>query len=205
MRILVTGGAGFIGSNLVDTLLAEGHHVAVIDNLSKGKKAHVHEDAHFYHGDILSPNFAALVKQEAPEIIFHIAGHISVARSVQDPAHDAHQNIVGSLKVLEAAREAGVKKFIFASSGGAIYGQATVFPTPEEYLFQSPYSSCLAPYCVSKFTVENYLVYYQRKHNLPFVSLRFANVYGPRQDANGEGGVIAIFVTKLLAVEAHLS
>jgi UDP-glucose 4-epimerase len=201
MKILITGGAGFIGSHVANALLNEGHEVAVLDDLSRGKQDYVPKQARFYHADITSTRVAHIIEDERPEVLIHNAAHISVAHSIGDPVHDAHTNIIGTLNILEQTRRYGVKKFIYASSGGAIYGQADIIPTPETYPGTKLFSWSTSPYCISKFTAESYLMYYQHVHGIPFVSLRFANVYGPRQDAHGEGGVVGIFTTKMLKGE----
>ncbi len=191
---LVTGGAGFIGSHVVDALVAFGHGVAVMDNLSTGKRENVHRKASFYNIDIQSPAIERVFEKERPQFVFHYAAQVSVRKSLEDPAYDAKVNILGSLNVLEHCRKYKVKKIIFASSGGTIYGNAAVIPTPE-----SAPSRPLSPYGIAKLTVEHYLEHYERVSRLPFVSLRFANVYGPRQDSRGEAGVIAIFSGALLS------
>ncbi len=201
MKILITGGAGFIGSHVADALIQEGHHVIVIDNLCHGKQEYISPHARFYFVDICDSSIAAIFEREQPEVVIHNAAHISVPHSIQDPVHDAHTNILGTLNILEHARRWGVKKIIFASSGGAIYSEAAIVPTPEDYPARNIFSWTTSPYCISKFTTESYLMYYQRRYGIPFVSLRFANVYGPRQDASGEGGVVAILASQLLKGE----
>lgn len=205
MRALVTGGAGFIGSNLVDRLLAEGHSVEVVDNLSTGKLANLadarstrdHEFS-FHQIDICDPAVADLIERRAPEVVFHLAAQIDVRVSVDDPALDARINVLGTLNVLEGARRAGSRKVVFASSGGTIYGDvdAEDLPVTEAHP-QHP----VAPYGVSKKVATDYLHAYRELHQLEYTSLALANVYGPRQDPHGEAGVVAIFAGKLLAGE----
>jgi len=197
MKCLVTGGAGFIGSHLVDELINQNHEVAIIDNLSTGIKENINPKAKFYKVDILDNKPVAEVfskEKENPDFVFHLAAQINVRRSVEDPAFDASTNIVGSLNVLENCRKYNVKKIIFASSGGTIYGKAPVIPTPEE----SP-EIPLCPYGVAKLSVEKYINYYHKIYGLNFAILRLANVYGPRQNVKGEAGVVAIFSEKMLA------
>ncbi len=191
---LVTGGAGFIGSHLVDTLLHKGYRVCVVDNLSTGKKKNINPRALFYKTDIQSSEISKIFKKEKPDFVFHFAAQIDVRKSVADPAKDAETNIIGSLNILENCKHHGVKKIIFASTGGAIYGEANIVPTLESY---TPLP--LSPYGVAKFSVEQYLQYYLKVFQLPFVVLRFANVYGPRQDSKGEAGVVAIFTGAMLS------
>ncbi|MBI3334887.1 MAG: NAD-dependent epimerase/dehydratase family protein [Candidatus Portnoybacteria bacterium] len=193
MRILVTGGAGFIGSHLVDRLVGEGFRVAIVDNLSTGRKENLNPKAAFYNLDILHPRLAAVFEKEKPRVVFHYAAQISVQRSIRDPKGDAKVNIVGSLNVLEQCRTHKVKKIIFASTGGAIYGKARIFPTQETHR-ANPFS----PYGVTKLAVEHYLHQYHHAYSLPSLVLRLANVYGPRQNDKGEAGVVAIFCNKLL-------
>lgn len=195
-KVLVTGGAGFIGSHLADALVARGDDVFVIDNLSSGLKENVNPKAKLFELDIGSPETADLISREKPEAVFHLAAHIDVRRSVENPMVDAQTNILGTLNLLKAASDAGVKKFIFSSTGGAIYGEAGVIPTPETYKPQP-----LAPYGLAKLTVERYLDLWHKLFGLNYVVLRYANVYGPRQALKGEAGVVAIFIRKLLAGE----
>jgi len=192
-KILVTGGAGFIGSHLVDKLIEIGHRVVVIDNLSTGKKENLNPKAKFYKIDICSPKISEIFKKEKPEFVFHLAAQINVRKSVENPFFDAKINILGSLNILENCREFKVKKVIFSSTGGAIYGQVKKIPTPETYL-ENP----ISPYGISKLTIEKYLNFYKENFALNFISLRFSNVYGPRQDSKGEAGVVAIFIDRLL-------
>jgi UDP-glucose 4-epimerase len=192
MRILVTGGAGFIASHVVDAYIAAGHEVLIFDDLSTGRKENLNEQAKFFEVDIRSQEAADIILQEKPEVINHHAAHIHVGRSVLDPQHDADINIFGSLNLLKAAKEAGsVSHFIFAATGGAMYGpKQTPFV---ETMIPQP----LSPYGISKRSVELYLFFYQETYGISFTSLRYANVYGPRQNPFGEAGVISIFLDKL--------
>ncbi|MBA4321013.1 MAG: UDP-glucose 4-epimerase [Flavobacterium sp.] len=191
--ILVTGGAGFIGSHLVDHLIKEGCKVIVIDNLSTGKKENLNQKAKFYKIDIRDKKNSQIFEKEKPKIVFHLAAQIDLRKSVEDPVGNASINILGTLNLLENCKRFKIKKFIFTSTGGAMYGEANIIPTPENYPEQP-----LSPYGVEKLTIEKYLNYYYKVFGLPFVSLRLANVYGPRQDSRGEAGVVAIFIDKLL-------
>lgn len=190
---IVSGGAGFIGSHLADRLIAEGYRVVVIDNLSAGSKNNLNPKAKFYKLDIQSPQIQSVFQREKPSALFHYAAQIDVRKSVQDPLQDARVNILGSLNLLESCRKYGVEKAIFASTGGAIYGDADVMPTPESYPAKP-----VSPYGIAKLSVEHYLHYYQVVHGLEYVALRFGNVYGPRQNSKGEAGVVAIFTDALL-------
>ncbi len=194
MRILVTGGAGFIGSQLVDAFLEEGHEVAVIDNLSTGERVNLNERARFYEADIRDERAVReLFERERPQVLCHQAAQLDVRRSVADPPFDADVNIVGTLRLLEAGLANGLEKVLFASSGGALYGEADVIPTPETYP-----AAPISPYGVAKLSIEHYLHYYREVHGLQYVSLRYANVYGPRQNPHGEAGVVAIFAERML-------
>ena len=188
MRALVTGGAGFIGSNLVDALRERGDDVLVLDDFSTGRRHHLAPDVELFRADVADAGaVAAAVSEHGAEVIFHLAAQVDVRRSVADPAFDARINIEGTVAVLEAARAAGAP-VVFSSTGGAIYGEADAVPTRED----APRRP-LAPYGQSKAAAEDYCALYGRLHGVPVVSLRYANVYGPRQDPLGEGGVIAIF------------
>lgn len=193
MRILVTGGAGFIGSHIVDALIKKGHRVSVVDNLSTGKQENINKEAKFYNIDICAPELNHVFREENPEAVFHLAAQINVRKSVEDPLFDSKNNILGSLNVLENSKKAKVSKIIFTSTGGAIYGDTKEIPTTEGYTPQP-----MSPYGIAKFSVEKYLSYYNKVFNIPYVVLRLANVYGPRQDASGEAGVVAIFCNQLL-------
>lgn len=196
MRILITGGAGFIGSHIVDRLVLEGHSVSVIDNLSTGKMENLNREAEFYKMDIVSPRIERVLKKERPELICHLAAQMDVRRSVADPIYDAQTNIIGMLNLLENAVRFGTRRVIFASTGGAVYGEEGPLPTPEDYPPKP-----VSPYGVSKLTGEHYLFYYTVTYGMSYVALRFANVYGPRQDPFGEAGVVAIFSQKMLRNE----
>ncbi|MFA6534053.1 MAG: SDR family oxidoreductase [Patescibacteria group bacterium] len=195
MKILVTGGAGFIGSHLVDRLVKEGHSVAVVDNLSAGRKQNLNPKAKFYRLNIQSPKLREVFKAVRPQVVFHLAAQMDVRRSVSDPRFDAETNILGTINLLENCRQYKTQKFIFASSGGAIYGDAPrrFIPTKESYPAQP-----LSPYGISKLTAEYYLEYYREIFGLRYAALRFSNVYGPRQRPDGEAGVVAIFFGQLL-------
>lgn len=193
MKIVVTGGAGFIGSHLVDRLIQEGHEVAVVDNLSTGKRKNLNRAATFYKMDIQSSSLERVFRRERPAMLMHLAAQMDVRRSVADPVFDAQVNILGTLNVLHQAVQHGTRKVIFASSGGAIYGEQEVYPAPETHPTRP-----LSPYGISKLSGEHYLTYYQGLSGIQAVILRFANVYGPRQDPEGEAGVVSIFSQKLL-------
>jgi UDP-glucose 4-epimerase len=197
MRAFVTGGAGFIGSNLVDALVERGDHVEVLDDLSTGSTANLEgaiaRGAVLHEADIRDgERLAGLVEAAAPDVIFHLAAQIDVRRAVADPGFDAQVNVGGTINVLEAARRAGVRRVVNSSTGGAIYGDAATIPTPEDHL-----AAPMAPYGQSKLAAEGYVGLYARLYGLSAASLRYANVYGPRQDPYGEGGVVAIFCGKL--------
>ena len=197
MRALVTGGAGFIGSNLVDVLLARGHDVDVIDDLSSGRERNLagalDAGARLHKGDIRDGDAVReLVGSVRPEVIFHLAAQIDVRLSVADPAFDARTNVEATAALLEAGRVNGAERFVFASTGGAIYGETEIMPTPE-----TTEPRPMAPYGTSKLCAEQYLGLYERLHGMSTVALRFGNVYGPRQDVHGEAGVIAIFCGRL--------
>lgn len=200
MRVLVTGGAGFIGTGLVERLLAEGHEVDALDNLSTGAlsnlagaRARAGGRFSFHRFDIRAPDLVDLVAKREPEVVFHLAAQADVRVSVADPALDAGVNVIGSLHLLEGARRAGARKVVFAGSGGTLYGAPTDLPTPESHPRQP-----LSPYGVAKKAVGDYLHYYEVVHGLDYSVLALANVYGPRQDPFGEAGVVAIFARRLL-------
>lgn len=193
MDILVTGGAGFIGSHIVDQFVQEGHRVSVIDNLSTGKRKNVHREAAFYKGDIGSARLERVLKKERPVVIVHMAAQMNVRRSTEDPVFDADVNILGTLHLLELAVAYGTRKIVFASSGGAVYGEQQMFPAPESHPTQP-----LSPYGISKLTGEYYLEYYRHVAGMGYAALRFSNIYGPRQNPDGEAGVVAIFSQKML-------
>ena len=193
-RILVTGGAGFIGSHVADQLVATGHDLAVVDNLSMGKREYVPAAAQFYPYDIKSPETVELIRGWRPQVILHLAAQMSVQASVSNPVFDAQENILGSLNLLQAAADAKVEKFIFSSTGGAIYGDDAPLPAREEDRARPE-----APYGIAKLAVEHYLHFYQREHGIIPIALRYANVFGPRQNGMGEAGVVAIFIEKFMA------
>jgi len=193
-RILVTGGAGFIGSHVADAFLAAGWDVAVVDDLSRRRRENEPAGARFYPCDVRSAAAAEVVAREKPQILCHHAAQIDVRRSMDDPRHDADVNLGGLLNLLQAAVKAGgVERVLFASSGGAIYGDTEILPTPESHP-RLPVSN----YGVAKAASELYLGVYRATYGLPFAALRYANVYGPRQDPHGEAGVVAIFCARLL-------
>lgn len=202
MRVLVTGGAGFIGSHLVDRLLDDGHRVTVIDDFSTGKTANlVHAEAagarlHVVHTDLTAPAVHAAVVAAAPEVAFHLAAQVDVRRSVADPVHDAMVNVVGTVRLLEGLRAAGSGKLVFTTSGGCIYGEPSRDELPVDEAFDGhPHS----PYGASKRGTEEYLHAYASLYGLRWTSLALANVYGPRQDPGGEAGVVSIFAGLMLA------
>jgi UDP-glucose 4-epimerase len=198
MRTLVTGGAGFIGSNLVDALLDRGDEVTVVDDVSTGRRENLapalERGAELVEADIRDARaMLELFERVRPEVVFHLAAQIDVRHSMADPAADARVNVEGTINVLNAASAAGVRRFVNSSTGGAIYGEGQIVPAPEDH----PVAP-IAPYGMSKFCAESYCSMFRRIHGLSTVSLRYGNVYGPRQDPLGEAGVIAIFCGKLL-------
>lgn len=198
MKVLVTGGAGFIGSHLADALIERGYDVHIIDDLSGGRRENVPEGATFHELDIRSHEAASLIVDEAFDAIFHLAAQMDVRRSVADPRYDADVNVLGFLNLIEAARGVPVKKLVFASTGGAIYGEPDPAvngggPQPEEHP-QQPVS----PYGITKLVTEKYLHFYEVSYGIPYAAMRFGNVYGPRQNPHGEAGVVAIFAERLL-------
>jgi UDP-glucose 4-epimerase len=197
VKILVTGGAGFIASHISDAYIAAGHEVVIIDDLSSGKRTNLPAAAKFYHADVRTPEAREIIRNERPQVLSHHAAQMDVRKSVADPTFDASVNVLGTINLLEAAREVGVEKVLFASSGGATYGEQTEFPAPESH----PHNP-LSPYGITKATGEHYLFYYHATYGMPYVALRYANVYGPRQDPHGEAGVVAIFTERLLAGQA---
>ncbi|MDG6005619.1 MAG: NAD-dependent epimerase/dehydratase family protein [Candidatus Brocadia sp.] len=194
MKILVTGGAGFIASHLVDRLIAHGHRVIVVDNLSAGQKENVNPKASFYLTDICDAQaLEEVFKRERPEIVNHHAAHVNVRKSVEMPVYDANINILGSLNLCELSKKYQIKKFIYVSTGGAVYGEPKDLPVQETYPVEP-----LSQYGVSKHTVEHYLSIFYKLYGLNFTVLRYPNVYGPRQSPHGEAGVVAIFSELLL-------
>jgi UDP-glucose 4-epimerase len=196
VKVVVTGGAGFIGSHVVDRCLAAGHSVAVVDDLSTGRRALVNPAARLHVVDIRSPALHDVVRAERPGAVVHLAAQAAVSRSVADPRFDADVNVLGSINLLEACREARVERVVYASTGGAAYGDTDVLPTPEDHPTRPA-----SPYGVSKVAVELYLACWDTLHGLSSMALRFANVYGPRQSPHGEAGVVAIFCHRILAGE----
>ena len=194
MKIIVTGGAGFIGSNVADRFIQEGHKVTVIDNLSTGIESNVNKKARFFRVDIRSAVIDKIFEKVKPDVLCHHAAQIDVRKSTDDPIFDADVNILGSLNLLKACVKHKVKKVIFASTGGAIYGHQDYFPADEKHPAKP-----LCPYGVAKLTIEKYLHFHREIHGLEYVSLRYANVYGPRQNPFGEAGVVAIFAERLLS------
>lgn len=199
MKILVTGGAGFIASHVTDAYVEQGHEVVVIDNLSTGLKANVNSQARFVEMDIQDKGIFDLFEKEKFDVVNHHAAQMDIRLSVKDPTFDARNNILGTINLAEAAVRNDVKKFIFISSGGAIYGEQDYFPADEIHPTRP-----LSPYGIAKLTGEKYLYYYNKTYNLNFVSLRYANIYGPRQNPHGEAGVIAIFCSKLFKNETPI-
>ncbi len=193
-RVLITGGAGFIGSHVVDEFLKEGFNVIAVDDLSSGKRENLDPSVSLEIGDITNKEFISdIFKKYRIEYVIHHAAQIDVRKSVSDPIYDANINIMGLLNLLELSKEYKIKKFVFASSGGVVYGEPSKLPVGEEYP-KGP----LSPYGVSKLSSEYYLYYYCKTFGIPYVALRYGNVYGPRQDPHGEAGVIAIFIGKIL-------
>jgi len=202
MRALVTGGAGFIGSTLVDRLLSEGHEVTVVDDLSRGRLENLTDARNagerfaFYELGLTDPAIEELVAEVAPEVVFHLAAQIDVRMSVEDPVHDAQVNVVGTVRLADAARRAGVRRIVFTSSGGSIYGPVTELPVAESRPVDP-----LSPYAAGKVAGEVYLEMFSRLYGIEWAGVAPANVYGPRQDPHGEAGVVAIFSQRLLAGE----
>ena len=196
MKVLVTGGAGFIGSHVADRLLADGHDVVILDDLSTGNVEHLQANTRFYQMDLQSPWIDELFRIERPEAVLHQAAQASVRRSVDDPVFDAGVNVLGTAALLQASVRHGVRRFLFASTGGALYGDADVTPTPEDYP-----TLPVSPYGAAKLAAEVYLRTFNALHGLSFAALRYANVYGPRQNPHGEAGVVAIFARRLLSGE----
>jgi UDP-glucose 4-epimerase len=195
MRILVTGGAGFIGSHTVDALVASAaHNISIIDDLSAGQRERLNPAAGFYQADIRDAGeVGRIIASERPEVIIHFAAQMDVRRSVADPAFDAQVNLVGFLNLMEAGRQHGLRRVVFSSTGGAIYGEQDFFPADESHRCRP-----VSPYGVAKFATESYLFFYQAQYGIDYAAMRYANVYGPRQDPHGEAGVVAIFCGRLL-------
>lgn len=193
MKILVTGGAGFIGSHVVDQFIEAGHDVVVVDNLSTGREKNLNPKARFYRVDIRDPELRKVFEIEKPEVVDHHAAQMNVRRSVADPIYDADVNVRGSVHLLELCREYGVRKIIYISSGGAVYGEPIYLPCDEEHPVRP-----LCPYGLTKYAFELYLYIYQQNYGIDYTVFRYPNVYGPRQDPLGEAGVIAIFTGQML-------
>jgi UDP-glucose 4-epimerase len=194
LKIIVTGGAGFIASHIVDAYVADGHEVHVIDDFSTGQEKNLNPRAELHRFDIADPGSVRLIEEIKPGVLNHHAAQMDVRRSVADPAFDARTNIIGFITLLEACKNAQVGKVLFSSSGGAVYGDREPIPATESHE-----TLPLSPYGVSKLTGELYLSYYRMALGLPYVALRYANIYGPRQSSAGEAGVVAIFISQLLA------
>ncbi|NND72674.1 MAG: NAD-dependent epimerase/dehydratase family protein [Rhodothermales bacterium] len=193
MKVLVTGGAGFIGSHIVDALLDRNHEVHILDDLSSGFRDRVNPDAAFHELDIRSSEAADLVRAEGCEVMIHHAAQMDVRRSVADPSFDADVNVRGFLNIVEAGRTSGLRKVVFASTGGAIYGEPDFVPQDETHALNP-----ISPYGITKLTTEKYLYFYLVQYGLQHVALRYANIYGPRQNPHGDAGVVAIFCQRLL-------
>ena len=194
MKILLTGGAGFIGSHVADELIAKGNRVVIIDNLSTGFEYNINPESKFIKADITDfKKIEEIFAEELPEIVYHFAAQIDVRKSVSDPLFDAQTNIMGTLNLIKLSNDIKVNKFIFSSTGGAIYGDTDVRPTPENHP-EWP----LSPYGIAKLATDKFLNYYSEVFGLKYVSLRYGNVYGPRQNPHGEAGVVAIFLDKML-------
>jgi UDP-glucose 4-epimerase len=196
MRILVTGGAGFIGSHISDAFVAAGHQVSVIDDLSSGRRENLNSKAQFYQLDVQDAAVGEVFRREQPEVLCHHAAQMDVRRSVADPIFDARVNLLGFLNLMEQGRQHDLRRVLFASTGGAIYGEQEAFPAPETHKTEP-----LSPYGVAKLATERYLFFYSVTYGMSYAALRYANVYGPRQNPHGEAGVVAIFAEKLLRGE----
>ena len=190
---LVTGGAGFIGSHMVDRLLQEGYRVIIVDDLSSGKLKNVNHHATFHHMSITQPALLEVFNREKPDLVFHMAAQSSVSRSTREPILDSEINVLGTLRLLDASKRVGVEKVIYSCTGGALYGEPMTVPCPDD----TPVAP-ISPYGMSKFIAEQYLEFYRRQYLLDYTSLRYGNVYGPRQDPSGEAGVVAIFIAAML-------
>jgi UDP-glucose 4-epimerase len=192
-HLVVTGGAGFIGSHIGDAFVERGWRVTVIDNLSTGDRANVNKSATLIEHDLRDPSTSKLIEELKPDVVNHQAAQVDVRKSVTDPGSDADINVTASIRLLQASLDADVKRFVFASSGGAIYGEPIFAPQNEEHR-KLP----LSPYGCAKLSVEHYITYFREVHGLSSMALRYANIYGPRQSATGEAGVVAIFADRLL-------
>ncbi len=193
MKILVTGGAGFIGSQIADRFIELGYNVTILDDLSTGRRENINPKAQFVEADIRSEQAAELLRDGGFDVVSHQAAQVDVRASTEDPVKDAELNILGSVNLMQAAHKGGVKQFIFASSGGAGYGEQDTFPADETHKIQP-----LSPYGITKVTVERYLYFYHHEYDFNATCVRYANVYGPRQNPHGEAGVVAIFINRLL-------
>ena len=193
MKSLVTGGAGFIGSNIVDRLINDGHDVIILDNLCTGREKNINPKAQFYNIDITDSNIEKIFKENKIDIVFHLAAQIDVRKSVSNPIFDATTNIIGTINLLNMIQKYSIGKIIYSSSGGAVYGEPKEIPADEKHTVRP-----LAPYGISKHCPEHYIEYYHDLYGLKYTILRYANVYGPRQDPLGEAGVIAIFMGRML-------
>ena len=193
MKIMVTGGAGFIGSHIVNAYINAGHDVVIIDDLSSGEMRFVNPKAMFYQLNIHSPDVKIILEKEKISAINHHAAQISVSESVSDPLFDANSNIIGTLQLLQNAVSLKIDKFVFASTGGAMYGEQKTFPASEDHPCQP-----VSPYAISKLSAENYINYFGTEHGLNTTVLRYGNVYGPHQNPHGEAGVVAIFCQRLM-------
>ncbi|MBT8402045.1 MAG: GDP-mannose 4,6-dehydratase [Rhodothermia bacterium] len=193
MNILVTGGAGFIGSHVADAQLKAGHEVHILDDLSSGKRENISEDAVLHELDIRNAEVEGIWEENRFEVLVHHAAQMDVRRSVADPSFDADVNLRGFLNLMEAGRKHGLRKVVFASTGGAIYGEPDYTPQDEKHPLRP-----LSPYGITKLATEKYLFFYEQEYGIPYVALRYGNIYGPRQNPHGEAGVIAIFIDRLL-------
>jgi UDP-glucose 4-epimerase len=193
MKILITGGAGFIGSHIADACIKDGHEVVIIDNFYTGKHENVNPKAKLYEMDICDPKLSGIFLKEKPDVLSHHAAQIDVRVSVEDPQFDLKVNVGGLINVMEAGRKSGLKKVIFASSGGAVYGEQDIYPAPETHPARP-----VCPYGLNKLSCERYLHYYEQVYGIKWTALRYGNVYGPRQNPHGEAGVVAVFLNKML-------
>ncbi|MCL5073834.1 MAG: NAD-dependent epimerase/dehydratase family protein, partial [Actinobacteria bacterium] len=196
MKVLITGGAGFIGSNVADRLIGEKYEVVIVDNLTTGKIENLNEKVKFYEYDIREKGLIDIFEKEKPDYVIHNAAQLSVRISVEEPLFDAEVNVLGGLNVFNCSKETAVKKVIFASSGGTVYGEQEYFPADENHPL-----SPISPYGVAKLTSEKYLNYFYKSFGMQYLALRYANIYGPRQDPLGEAGVVAIFSKKMIEGE----
>ncbi|RJO61672.1 SDR family oxidoreductase [candidate division WS5 bacterium] len=196
MKVLVTGGAGFIGSHIVDELINADYEVVVVDDLSTGREENLNKKAKFYKLDIQDTGLESIFNKERPDYVSHHAAQKDVRISVSDPVYDAKINILGTVNLLQNCVKYNVKKVVFASTGGAIYGEQNLFPAPETHP-----ANPISPYGITKLVAEHYMYYYKTIHGMDYIALRYSNVYGPRQDPYGEAGVVSIFIQKMLKGE----